>query len=84
MKDKKEADVKSSKLARRAGMLLGYAVMYMLLIWLTIWGCRKAYTFCYEVFGSVAVQEEPGMDVAFQVEAADTVESVARKQESGC
>ncbi len=81
MKDGKKKDTKSYRLARRTGVLLGYIVVYMLLFWITIIGCRKAYSFCYEVFGSVAIQEEPGSDISFQVEAADTIESVSRRLE---
>lgn len=81
MKDRKKADVKSSRLARRVVRFLGYVAVYSLLIWLTVCGCRKAYTFCYEVFGSVAVQQKPGTDIAFQVEAADDIESISKKLE---
>lgn len=77
MRDRKETDDKSARLVRRAGRLLVYVIVYTMLLWIIVWGCRKAYTFCYEVFGSVAVQEEPGQEIAFQVEAADTIESVS-------
>ena len=81
MKETKGADVKPSRLMRRTVVLIGYVGMYALLFWMAAWGCKTAYGFGYEVFGSVAVEEEPGMDVAFQVEAADTIESVSKKLE---
>lgn len=81
MKDRKRKNAKSSKITRRVVRILGYIVVYTLLVWMTMWGCRKAYTFCYEVFGSVSVQQEPGTEVAFQVEAADNMKSVSEKLE---
>lgn len=42
-------------------------------------GCRMTYQFCYEAFGSVAVDKAPGRDIDFQVKESDTMFQVAKR-----
>lgn len=66
-----------------------FHLFYHLLIWVIelllllliffgiIWGCQKSYQFCYEVFGSVAIEEKPGQEREFEVKQEDTMYQVA-------
>lgn len=39
--------------------------------------CMQGYQFCYEIFGSVIVEDAPGTDQTFQVKETDTMWQVA-------
>ena len=58
-------------------------ILEILLVFLVIVGiiscCRWSYRFCYEVFGSVAAEEEPGRNKDFQVNEEDTMFRVAER-----
>ncbi|MBO5483939.1 MAG: endolytic transglycosylase MltG [Lachnospiraceae bacterium] len=71
----------SVKMLKSVGIAVVYVVSFMLLLYGVIALCQKGYAFCYEIFGSVAVQEAPGREIAFQVEAADSIKSVSEKLE---
>ena len=45
------------------------------------WTCMQGYYFCYEIFGSVVVEDEPGSDQTFQVTETDTMWQVADRLE---
>jgi len=46
--------------------------------------CQASYRFCYEIFGSIAVEEGPGSDKDFEVKKSDSVYRMAeRLQEEG-
>lgn len=72
-----------SKLQYALSALRGalYVLVNVLLVFVVIYGtvifCKKGYTFCYEIFGSVVVEEAPGTDVDFEVDSSDTIDTVA-------
>ncbi|MDO4166077.1 MAG: hypothetical protein Q4D32_01595 [Eubacteriales bacterium] len=43
--------------------------------------CMQGYHFCYEIFGSVVVEDAPGTEQSFQVTEADTMWQVAGRLE---
>jgi len=46
--------------------------------------CEMSYQFCYEIFGSVSVEEGPGVDRDFEVKKSDSAYRIAeRLQEKG-
>ncbi len=63
-----------------ASSLCLYMVVYGLVIYFVLQGCYKSYVFCYQIFGSVGMQN-PGEDVQFQVEEGDTMRSLSKKLE---
>ncbi|MDE6851369.1 MAG: endolytic transglycosylase MltG [Lachnospiraceae bacterium] len=43
--------------------------------------CLQGYHFCYEIFGSVVVEDAPGTEQTFQVMESDTMWEVAERLE---
>lgn len=43
--------------------------------------CLQGYHFCYEIFGSVVVEDAPGTEQTFQVTESDTMWEVAERLE---
>lgn len=57
-------------------------VLIIILIMYAIWQlCEGGYYFCYEIFGSVAVEDTPGSDREFVVEPDDTMYEIAERLE---
>lgn len=58
-------------------------VAEMLVILVILFGmircCQASYQFCYEVFGSVSVEEMPGENRDFQVRESDNMYCVAKR-----
>lgn len=79
--DQKQTLDMQIKMLQSLGRIVGLVLVYALLLVGTVQLCKKGYQFCYEVFGSVSVQEAPGKEIAFQVEASDTMKSVSKKLE---
>ena len=45
--------------------------------------CQTSYRFCYEIFGSVSVEEAPGTDRDFEVKESDSVFRIAERLQRG-
>lgn len=61
--------------------LFCYIILYTFLMYGIICTCRLSYDFCYETFGSVAVSDEPGKEIKFQVFEEDTIQQVSQRLE---
>lgn len=51
--------------------------LYGLLVWGMIFFTKEAYEFSYQIFGNVAVAEEPGTDVMITIRRGDTTKEIA-------
>lgn len=69
------------KMFRLVGTAVLYVAIYTLLLYVIITLCQKGYRFCYEIFGPTAVQEDAGVEKAFQVGREDTMQSVSQRLE---
>ena len=63
-------------------------VVEMLVALLVVFGivkcCQTSYRFCYEIFGSVSVEEEgPGADRDFEVKKSESVFQMAERLQEG-
>lgn len=81
MEETKQHKGISVKVLRSVAVFGGYFCLYALLLYATVFICQKGYQFCYEIFGSVVAAEAPGEEIAFQVEATDTMKSVSKRLE---
>lgn len=65
-------------------LLLALCVNILLTV-LVVYGmgtaCLQGYHFCYEIFGSVVIEDAPGTERTFQVMEADTMWDVAGRLE---
>lgn len=66
-------------LAKEILSLIVYLALYGMLLYGILFSCRAGYQFCYEIFGSVTVEEAPGKDTAFRVETWNSMEEVAEQ-----
>lgn len=57
------------------------ALIILLVVFGITYFCRGSYQFCYEIFGSVSSEEEPGADKKFIVKDSDTMYRVAGRLE---
>lgn len=55
------------------------ALACLLLCVFVIRGCSASYQFCYEIFGSVSVDEAPGVEKSFEVHQGDSMYHVAKR-----
>lgn len=56
-------------------------LFYLIVVMLIIKAGTYTYNFAYQVFGSVAVEAEPGRDVEFQVKKGESTMDIANKLE---
>lgn len=60
-------------------VLLIEILLVLLVVFVVIRCCQGSYSFCYEVFGSVSVEEPPGQEKVFEVTESDTMFRVAKR-----
>ena len=74
---------KSNKVIFRLAHNVVVLVVEILLVLLVAFGvvkcCQGSYHFCYEVFGSVSLEEEPGQNKDFLVKESDDMYRVAKR-----
>lgn len=74
---------KSNKVIFRLAYNVVVLVAEILLVLLVVFGvvrcCQGSYHFCYEVFGSVSMEKEPGQNKDFQVKETDDMFRVAKR-----
>lgn len=74
---------KGNKVVSRLIYNISISVVEILLALLLVFGiakcCQSSYYFCYEVFGSVSVDKEPGENKDFQVRESDDMYHVAKR-----
>lgn len=74
---------KGNKVIFRLAYNVVVLVVEILLVLLVAFGiikcCQSSYHFCYEVFGSVSLEEEPGQNKDFQVRKSDDMYRVAKR-----
>lgn len=56
-------------------------IFYVLVTWAIVTAGKYTYQFAYQIFGSVSVEVEPGMNVEFQIEDNEGTYSIAKKLE---
>ena len=56
-------------------------LFYLIVVMLIVKAGTYTYNFAYQVFGSVAVEAEPGRDVEFQVKKGESTMDIANKLE---
>ncbi|ABX42654.1 endolytic transglycosylase MltG [Lachnoclostridium phytofermentans] len=58
-------------------------LFYIAIILVLIQAVKITYNFSYQLFGSVSVEAEPGIDIEFQIAKGESTMDVARKLEAG-
>ncbi|HCL03450.1 MAG TPA: hypothetical protein DHW61_13750 [Lachnoclostridium phytofermentans] len=58
-------------------------LFYIAIILVLIQAVKITYNFSYQLFGSVSVEAEPGIDTEFQIAKGESTMDVARKLEAG-
>lgn len=58
-------------------------LFYIAIILVIIQAVKITYNFSYQLFGSVSVEAEPGIDTEFQIAKGESTMDVARKLEAG-
>ena len=58
-------------------------LFYVAIIFVLVEAVKITYNFSYQLFGSVSVEAEPGIDVEFQIAKGESTMDVARKLEAG-
>lgn len=58
-------------------------LFYIAIILVLIQAVKITYNFSYQLFGSVSVEAEPGIDTEFQISKGESTMDVARKLEAG-
>lgn len=56
-------------------------IFYVIVIMLITSASKKAYEFCYQVFGQVTASEKPGRDVKVKINKGESTLNVAKKLE---
>ena len=58
-------------------------LFYIAIILVLVQAVKITYNFSYQLFGSVSVEAEPGIDIEFQIAKGESTMDVARKLEAG-
>lgn len=56
-------------------------VFYLAIIYLITVVSKNAYNFCYQIFGEVTVETEPGRSIEIQIKQGESTMNVAKKLE---
>ncbi len=56
-------------------------LFYLAVIYIITVVSKEAYSFCYQIFGEVSVDQEPGRDIEIQIKTGESSMNIASKLE---